>query len=210
MKYCILTKGYEPQKIEELEKLHDKFKNSQDDFWDILNSFITANRQNIPLINQVYIDNLLSNIRQIIYSFSELKKAKEHFPDEKNKEDNYYQEVETAAIFVFIFNANSFLQIVKTFTKYSVDKDFNELLRDVKFVRHHLAHSYEKDTTDPTYTKAIVANVVQRGLEDLEMLELLALSNSMPLGNLHFSIHVFYFQIKKIFEVLANDPRQFT
>lgn len=204
MQYCIFIKGGKKLDIEELEKYHDEVKDIEDNFFDLLQFFIDSNRQNTQLINKPYIENFVSNLGQIIYSFSEFKKVKKHFPDEKNREENYYYNVETASMLVFFFNAKSFLEIVDRYTKFPKDEVFTQLLNDITTLRDHFAHAYEKDTYIQSYPKAFVTNIIQRGL-DIESVELIELKTGIRLGTLYFSLHIFYFLLKNIFEQLKNN-----
>lgn len=203
MDYCINIKSGEKLDVVQLEKLHDNVKDTQDNFSKILQDFIDTNRQNTILINKPYIENFINNLGQITYSFSEFKKAKKHFPDEKNKEDNYYYNSETASKLVFFFNAKSFLEIVSNHTSYPKDDKFKQLLKDVTTLRHNFAHAYEKDTNIKVYPKAFVTSVIQRGL-DIESLELIELKTGIRLATLYFSLHVIYFLLKDIFEEIIN------
>ena len=204
MNYCVFIKGGDILEIEELEKMHDEVKNREDNFSDLLQLFIDSNRQNAQLVNRPYIENLVSNLGQITYSFSEFKKAKAHLPDEKNKEENYYYNIETASMLVFFFNAKSFLEIVSKYTNFPKDKIFFQLLEDITTLRNHFAHAYEKDTYMQAYPKAFVTNIIQRGL-DIESVELIELQTGIRLGTLFFSLHIFYFLLKDIFEQLTSD-----
>jgi len=205
MKYYFFLKAGEISGTDNLKKLHQTYKNIKDDFNVLFNSFINENRKNIQLVNQIYIDNVTSNIRQIIYSFDQFKKAKEHFPDEKNNAGYLILDVETASILTFFFNAKSFLEIVRNYSSFQQTKNFKELLADVTQIRTYLAHSYKKDTYLRLYPEAVVVPVIQRGLE-LELFDILDLRTRIPLGSLYFSIEAFYFEIKNVFKQIKEKP----
>jgi len=205
MKYYYFAKGGDINGTKALKKLHDKYKNIKDDFELTFNSFIDENRRNNQLVNQIYIDNVTSNIRQIIYSFNQFKKAKEHFPDEKNNEGYLILNIETSSILTFFFNAKSFLEIVKNYSSFQQTKNFKELLEDTTQVRDYLAHSYKKDTYLRLYPEAVVVPITQRG-SDLELFDIIDLRTRIPLGKLYFSIDAFYFEIKNVFKIIKDKP----
>ncbi len=66
MKYCTFVKSGEIKLPEELLKLNDKYMDYEDNFLSVFNAFIDKNRVDTTLINQIYIENITSNIRQLI------------------------------------------------------------------------------------------------------------------------------------------------
>ena len=206
--YFVFIQKNQNEKLKELKVQHEEIKNSEDNFPDLFYSFIKEHRSNDQITNRPYIQNLLSNIRQILYSFSEFKNTQEHFPDE-NEKGVSYEEIETAAALVFFFNAKSFLEIINKFTKFSIDQEFIQLQRSITTIRDHFAHAYEKDTNDPSYPKAFVKIKIQRGLTELAVLEVTDQKTGSLISEIHFSLDIFYFSLRDIFKKLKNNPKMF-
>lgn len=215
MKYCIPTITPKEDRRKQLKSLHDVCEKRNDDFDSLIVTFATNNSENVKIGKKYYLFNLLTNANQIVYSFRELKEAKKNMEDlvasefkTKKKQPAMFQRYEsmaTASILVFFFNAKSFLELVKKNTNIKIDADFNELLTDVTFIRDHLAHSYEKERgTDYLFTKRmLVAYTVSTS--DFECLELDDAETGEEIGDIQFSMNVFYFSIRDIFKQLVDN-----
>lgn len=206
--YCIFIQDNQEQSLEKLNELNEVSEKRKDDFRILIDSFVEENRKNKLIYKQPYVHNLLSSLRQIEYSFSEFQEAKKYLPSDTDHNGRYIQEIETAAVLVFFFNAVSLIRIVQKYTSFIKNSQFNLLLEDIFTIRDHLAHSYEKDIYVRSSSKALVDLQIQRGLS-LESLELTDLATDLPVGRLWFSLPTFYFSLKDIFKELKDNPKLF-
>jgi len=215
--YCIFIQDNQEQSLEELNNLHDEFENRKNDLRILIDSFVEENRNVEPLFEvsltvepkpKPYIHNLLSSIRQVEYSFSEFQEAKKYLPSDIDSNGRYLQEIETASVLVFFFNALYFLKIVGSHTTLIKDLHYRRLLEEITIIRDHFAHSYEKDLYVRSSPKAFVDFQIQRGLS-LESLELTDLATGSSVGRIWFSLPTFYFSLRDIFNELKNNPRLF-
>lgn len=217
-RYCVFIQDNQEQLLEELNNLHDEFENRKNDLRILIDSFVEENRNVEPLFEvsltdelkpKPYIHNLLSSVRQVEYSFSEFQKAKKYLPSGIDSNGRYIQEIETASVLVFFFNALCFLKIVGSHTTLTKNLQYKRLLEEITIIRDHLAHSYEKDLYVRSSPKAFVDFQIQRGLS-LESLELTDLVTGSPVGRLWFSLPTFYFSLRNIFKQLKDNPKLFT
>lgn len=198
------------QSLEKLKNLHNESKKKTNDLYDLINSFVEDNRENSDITNLPYMDNFLGSLRQVEYSFSEFIKAEEGLQSNINDSQliYYYLEKKSAAILIFFFNAFFFMKIIEKYTNIPQDIQFKQLLKDITTIRDHFAHSYEKDISVGSHSKAFSILQDQTGLS-LESLVLTDLTTSLPIGRLWFSLYAFYFPLRDIFKELKDNPKLF-
>ena len=203
----------DPRKLrEKLKNLHSKSKEKTNDLYDLIKSFVKDNRENSDITNLPYMENFLGSLRQVEYSFSEFIKAEKglqsSIANNDNDQLNYCLEKKTAAVSTFFFNAFSFMKITEKYTKILQDIQFKQLLKDITTIRDHFAHSYEKDISIGSYSKAFSSYQDQSGLS-LESLVLSDSTTGSPVGRLWFSLYAFYFPLRDIFKELKDNPKLF-
>jgi len=209
--YCVFVQDNQEKSLEKLNDLHDESEKKQNDFKILINSFVKDNRQDKQITDLPYMENFLNSLRQVEYGFSEFIEAEKYLQSNTisdNSQFNYFLEKKTATVLIFFFNAFSFMKIVERYTKIPQDIQFKQLLKDITTIRHHFAHSYEKDISIGSYSKVYSNFQVQTGL-DLESLVLTDLTTSLPVGRLWFSLPTFYFSLRDIFKELKDNPKLF-
>ncbi|PJC34130.1 hypothetical protein CO051_00380 [Candidatus Roizmanbacteria bacterium CG_4_9_14_0_2_um_filter_39_13] len=211
IRYCVFVQDNQEQSLEKLNNLHDKSEKRINDLKTLINTFVKDNKKNRDITNLPYMENLLDSLRQVEYSFSEFMEAEKCLQSNIVNNDgqlNYYLEKKTAAVLIFFFNARSFMKIVERYTNILQDIQFKQLLKDTTIIRDHFAHSYEKDISVGSYSKAFSSFQVQTGLS-LESLVLTDLTTSSQVGRIWFSLPTFYFSLRDIFKELKDEPKLF-
>ncbi|MBI2036220.1 hypothetical protein HYT17_01145 [Candidatus Microgenomates bacterium] len=209
IRYCVFVQDNQEQSLDKLNNLHDKSEKKKNDLKALINSFVEDNRNNSDITNLPYIENFLDSLRQVEYSFSEYKEAEKYLQSKTDSGESrfgYFMEKKTSAVLNFFFNVFSFMKIVERYTNIPLDIQFEQFLKDITTIRHHFAHSYEKDISIGSYSKAFSSFQVQTGLS-LESLVLTDLTTSLPIGRLWFSLPTFYFSLRDIFKGLKDNPK---
>lgn len=210
-RYIVFVQDNQEQSLEKLNKLHDKSEKKINDLKTLINSFVEDDRKNSDITNLPYTENFLNSLRQVEYSFSEFIEAEKYLQSNIVNNDgqfNYYLEKKTAAVLTFFFNAFSFMKIVERYTNILQDIQFKQLLKDTTIIRDYFAHSYEKDISVGSYSKAFSSFQVQTGLS-LESLVLTDLTTSSQVGRIWFSLPTFYFSLRDILSKLKDNPKLF-
>ena len=217
IRYCVFVQDNQEQSLEELNNLHDEFENRKDDLRILIDCFVEENRNVEPLFEvsltekpkpKPYTHNLLSSLRQVEYSFSEFQKAKKYLPSDIDSNGRCIQEIETASVLIFFFNALYFLKIVGSHTTLTKNLQSKRLLEEITIIRDHFAHSYEKDLYVKSGPKAFVDFQIQRGMR-LDSIVLIDLVTGSSVGSFYFSFPVFYFSLRDIFSKLKDNPKLF-
>jgi hypothetical protein len=198
MRYCVSVNTEQEKQQKDLEEARDGATREKDDLYETITGFVSeirANHQDV--IEKPHIYPILDCIKQISFSFKEFKKAKSHGGESMNEaEDN-----ELAMVLVFFLNAKAFLELIKKYTNYKVDKD---LFRDTKKIRDFLVHFYEKENEQE---KFFVSLIITRGLGDISELEAKNVDTGLVENQIRFSLDLFYFAIRDIFKSLKDSPQ---
>ncbi len=209
IRYIVFIQDSQEQSLEKLNNLHDEFEKKINDLKTLINSFVKDNKKNSDITNLPYMESFLNSLRQVEYSFSEFIEAERHLQLSMLNNDNqhhYFFEKKTADVLTFFFNAFLFMKIVERYTNILQDIQFRQLLKDITLIRDHFAHSYEKDISIGSYSKAFSSFQVQTGLS-LESLILTDLTTNSEVGRIWFSLPIFYFSLRDIFKELKDNPK---
>ncbi len=203
MQYCVFTNDNQKEQLEKLENLHNESVDSgKDNFKDLIRGLVKYIRKERPeLIEKFYIGQIFNSVNQIIYSFEKLKEAKTNQLNGTNYEEIISQE--EAMILVFSMNAKAFLELIKEYTKVQFDED---LLNDITWIRNCLAHFYNKRIEQ---RKFFINLSIERGIRDYFVLNVSSVKSGHLEYEINFSVDVFYFSLKDIFEELKNNPNLF-
>lgn len=81
-------------------------------------------------------------------------------------------------------------------------------MKDTTTIRDHFAHSYEKDISIGSYSKAFSTFQIQTGLS-LDSLVLTDLTTNVEVGRIWFSLPTFYFSLRGVFKELKDNLKLF-
>lgn len=211
MRYCVIKNIQQDEQLEQLGELHDKtIKNSKDDFKDLIRQLVSDIRTKTPvLIERPYINQIFISANQIVYSFNKFKEAKKEpfFDiDEKGNIIDINKELdkeEEAMVLVFFMNAKAFIDLIKRYTKIDID---DELVKDITMIRNCLAHFYDKKIEQREY---FVNLSIEKGLREYSVLHAFDINSRELVYEICFSLDLFYFSLKSIFEQLKNNTSLF-
>ena len=211
MQYYVLVNSQQKEQLENLEKFHDEIvQNRTDDFKDLIIGLVKYIRENKPeLIKKSYLNQIFISANKIVYSFNKFKEAKNDplfNVDEKgnivdsNKESDIEEE---AMVLVFFSNAKAFLELINRYTKFKPD---NELFKDIVLIRNYLAHFHDKKIEQREF---FINLSIERGLREYSVLNVFDMNSGFLVYEINFSLELFYFSLRDIFEKLKNNPELF-
>jgi len=209
--YCIFVQDNQEKSLEILNNLHNESEKKINDLKILINSFVKDNKDNKQITDLVYMENFLDSLRQVEYGFSEFMEAEKHLQLSMVNNDNqhhYFFEKKTAAVLTFFFNAFLFMKIVERYTNIFQSAQFKQLVKDTTTIRDHFAHSYEKDISIGSYSKAFSTFQIQTGLS-LDSLVLTDLTTNVEVGRIWFSLPTFYFSLRGVFKELKDNLKLF-
>lgn len=208
MRYCVIKNILSDEQLDKLQKLHHEIIRNPDNFKELIIKFVEYIRKEKPeLEKKVYISQILFAANQIVYSFSGYKNAKASpFFSIGNdgslvdiNTDKQPMETEIGMILIFFMNAKAFIDLIKKYTKVGLEDDF---YKDIKTIRDYLAHYYEKDIDQ---RKFFVNLFIERGLREYATLNLHDIDSGELVYEACFSMDIFYFSLKKVFEDIKNN-----
>ena len=211
MQYCVLINSQQKEQLENLEKLHDEtVQNRTDDFKDLIIELVKYIRENKPeLIKKPYLGQIFISANKIVYSFNKFKEAKKDplFDiDEKGNIVDSHKELdveEEAMILVFFSNAKAFLELINRYTKFKKDSN---LFKDIVLIRNYLVHFHDKKIEQREF---FINLSIERGLREYSVLNVFDMDAGFLVYEINFSLELFYFSLRDIFEKLKNNPGLF-